>query len=88
MSFQVVIAPEARRNLKSLHGTILRRIADAIDALADNPRPSGAVKLAGEADNLWRIRVGDYRIVYQIQDERLVVLILRVGHRRDVYKRR
>ncbi|MGQ0635737.1 MAG: type II toxin-antitoxin system RelE family toxin [Planctomycetaceae bacterium] len=87
MRCNIVIAPEARRNLKRLHGAIRRRIADGIDALADDPRPPGAVRLAGDVDNLWRIRVGDYRIVYRIQDDRLIVLILRIGHRRDVYKK-
>ena len=87
MQFNIVIAPEARRNLKKLHGAIRRRIADAIDGLADDPRPPGAVKLAGVAGPLWRIRVGDHRIIYQIEDERLIILILRVGHRRDVYRK-
>ncbi len=62
-----------------------RRIAAAIDRLAVDPRPSGVRKLTG-ADNLWRIRVGDYRIVYEIEDDRLVVLIVRIGHRRDIYR--
>lgn len=84
MRYHIVIAPEGRRNVKRLHGAIRRRIADAIDALADVPRPPGAVQLADNED-LWRIRVGDYRVVYQIQDERLIVLLLRSGHRRDIY---
>jgi mRNA interferase RelE/StbE len=87
MRFNIVIAPEARRNLKRLHGTMLRRIAEAIDGLGDDPRPPGAVMLAGEADGLWRIRVGDHRVIYQIHDAKIQVLIVRIGHRRDVYRK-
>jgi len=58
----------------------------AIDDLEQNARPSGCVKLAGEPD-LYRIRVGDYRIIYQVNDLKLTVLVLAIGHRRDVYRR-
>jgi len=61
------------------------RIASAIDNLADEPRPPGATKLAGRGD--YRIRVGDYRIVYAVDDEERLVLIARIAHRRDVYRR-
>jgi mRNA interferase RelE/StbE len=57
----------------------------AVEALADDPRPQGAVKISGD-DNLWRVRVGDYRVVYEIHDDRLIVLVLRVAHRKDVYR--
>jgi len=60
-------------------------VARKIDALADNPRPSGAEKLKGAKD-LWRIRSGNYRIIYTIQDEALLVLVIRIGHRREVYR--
>ena len=56
-----------------------------MDALAANPRPKGVKKLSGP-DDLYRIRVGDYRIVYQIHDDRLIVLVVRIGHRKDVYR--
>jgi mRNA interferase RelE/StbE len=62
------------------------RIAHAIDSLADDPRPRGAVKLAGDQD-FYRIRAGDYRIIYSITDEKLIVLVIAVGHRRDIYRR-
>lgn len=84
MPYTVLIAPSARRDLKRIRGMIRRRIAAAIDELAAEARPPGAGKLAG-ADDLYRVRVGDYRIVYQIQDERLIVLVVRVGHRKDIY---
>ena len=53
--------------------------------LAHDPRPTGVVKLAGD-ENLWRIRIGNYRVVYEIHDDRLMVLVLRVAHRKDVYR--
>jgi mRNA interferase RelE/StbE len=61
------------------------RIVQAIDILVTVPRPVGCVKLAGSARR-YRIRVGDYRIIYDVQDGRLVVTVVRVGHRRDVYR--
>jgi mRNA interferase RelE/StbE len=65
---------------------LYRPLRAAIDRLAQNARPSGCVKLAGEPD-LYRIRVGDYRIVYQVNDTKLTLLILSIGHRREVYRR-
>ncbi len=85
MSYSIVFKPRARRDLAKLEKTIAERIARAIDGLATQPRPNGCKKLADE-DGLWRIRVGDYRIVYQIEDDRLRVLIVSLGHRRDVYR--
>ena len=62
------------------------RIFDAMDELGEDPRPRGCVKLKGE-DELWRIRVSDYRVVYSIEDEMLIVLVVRVAHRKEVYQR-
>ena len=73
----------AAREFRKLAPDIQRRLDPAILALAQNPRPPGCVKLSGE-ESLWRIRVGDYRIVYQIQDAALLVLVVKVGHRREV----
>lgn len=84
----VVIAPTARRELERLEPQAQRRIARAISALAADPRPSGAKPLArpGGGPRIWRIRVGDYRVIYEIRDGRLLVLVVRLGHRRDVYR--
>jgi mRNA interferase RelE/StbE len=60
-----------------------RRVVDAIDALTANPRPPGCVKLAGD-ESVWRVRVGSYRILYEIHEGRLVVLVIRIAHRREV----
>jgi mRNA interferase RelE/StbE len=78
--------PAALRQLRKLPKDALRRIRTATEDLRDEPRPEGAAKLAGTHD-LWRIRVGDYRVVYTIADDVLVVTVVRVGHRREVYRR-
>ena len=85
MRYTIEFRPSARKALSTLPTQIGARLAPKIDALADNPRPAGCVKLAGQ-ENLYRIRVGDYRIVYQIQDNRLIVVVILVAHRRDVYR--
>jgi mRNA interferase RelE/StbE len=83
--YQVVVERSAEKDLKKLSSEVRPRAISAIQALAKNPRPSGSRKLAG-TDNDWRIRVGDYRIVYEIADEVRIVRINRVRHRRDVYR--
>lgn len=75
----------AVKELKKLDRQVVRRIRPAIDALAEDPRPVGSRQLVGQTD-LLRIRVGDYRVIYTIQDKRVVVLVLRVAHRREVYR--
>lgn len=76
---------DAVRTYRRLHGPLRDRIRAAVDGLASDPRPVGAVKLAGRDD--FRIRVGDYRIVYAIDDDDRIVLIARIAHRREVYRR-
>ena len=82
--YAVEFLPSAVRTLAKLEPVVRRRIARRIDRLAEDPR-SGAVKLRG-VDDVWRARVGDYRILYQIEDDRLVVVVISVGDRRDVYR--
>jgi len=76
----------ARKELDKLDRQVARRIARAISALGADPRPAGCRRLIGY-EELWRIRVGDYRIIYTIKDAELIVLALRIGHRSDVYRR-
>jgi mRNA interferase RelE/StbE len=83
--YRILFAPSARRQLEDLPRKVQQRIAAHIDQLAVSPRPRGSIKLEGE-DDLYRIRVGKYRVIYGIQDDELIVLVLRVGHRRDVYR--
>lgn len=82
--YAVEFLPSAARSLAKLEVSVQRRLARAVDHLADEPRPAGAVKLRG-TDDVWRVRVADLRIAYRIEDDRLVVLVVKVGHRRDVY---
>jgi len=84
MTYLVRIAPAAERQLRRFDPQVRRRVQAAIDLLASNPRPPKAIQLAGGAGE-WRVRTGDYRIIYDIQDDHLIVLVLRVGHRRDIY---
>jgi mRNA interferase RelE/StbE len=82
--YSVFIQPSAAKELEKLPVEQRRRIGKKIRSLADEPRPYGCEKLSG--DDLYRIRQGDYRVVYSIEDKVLVVLVVRVGHRRDVYR--
>ncbi|MGH3848845.1 MAG: type II toxin-antitoxin system RelE family toxin, partial [Pseudonocardiaceae bacterium] len=82
--YQVIIARRATKSLAGLQRREQQRVRAAIDLLADEPRPPGCVAMAGEA-HTYRVRVGVYRIVYEVIDDRLVVQVVRIGHRRDVY---
>ena len=87
MTYRVRLAPAAVRQLRKLDPPGRRRVQAAIDLLAEDPRPPGARQLVGGAGE-WRVRTGDFRIIYDIRDEELIVLVVKVGHRRDVYERR
>lgn len=82
--YSIEITSNAAKEIRKLNNPILQRILNAIEALSEEPRPNGSVKLSG-ADDLWCIRVGDYRIVYNIEDEIKIVTVTRVAHRRKVY---
>lgn len=85
MSYAVLFKPSARKALAKIPRPIQIRLIEAAEALAADPRPPGVKKLQGD-ENLWRIRVGAYRIVYEIHDARLVVLVVRIGDRKDIYR--
>lgn len=74
------------KDLRAIHNADVRRILDRINSLAVNPRGEGCVKLAGQ--DRYRVRQGVYRIIYEIHDDRLVVLVIKVGHRSNVYETR
>jgi mRNA interferase RelE/StbE len=86
VAWQVEFSPDAARELRALPARAQRRISDRVDALARNPFPPGSKKLVGQTSG-YRIRVGDYRVLYELQKDRLVVFVVKVGHRRDVYRR-
>lgn len=85
MAYQISYVASAAKALRKLDRQTARRILEAINSLADDPRPPGCITLQG-GDGELRIRIGDYRVVYDIVDDELVVLILRVGHRREIYR--
>lgn len=84
-SYSILLTRSAARELEGVPTKDRRRIVTRIAALADNPRPVGVEKLSG--DDKFRIRQGDYRILYEIEDARLIVTVVRVGNRRDVYRK-
>jgi mRNA interferase RelE/StbE len=83
--YRVQFKSSAAQQLDRLDGGVRARVDRKIDELTENPRPAGAKKLKGSSE-LWRVRVGDYRIIYSIQDDVLVVLVVKIGHRGDVYR--
>lgn len=87
MAYQVEFSASAAREFRKLPAAVRASLAPRIDALARNPKPSMTKKLVGES-NGWRLRIGDYRILYEIRDSNYRVLIVTIGHRREVYRRR
>jgi len=85
MSYRVEFAASAVREFKALERPIQRRIATRIDELAVNPFPPDVKKLQGAPD-YYRIRVGDYRIIYRVERKRVTVVVVKIGHRREVYR--
>lgn len=85
MSYQILFTPRAERDLASLPQSARIRITRKIDSLAVEPRPGAAKKLQGR-DGMYRLRVGDYRVLYTVEDRVVTVVIVRVGHRRDIYR--
>ena len=85
MTYQVELSKRAERQLSKLDPDTQASIGAAIDDLAVDPRPAGVKKLKGE-ETVYRIRVRDYRILYEIQDDELLILVIKIGHRREVYR--
>lgn len=83
--YRIRFKSTAAHQLDQLDGATRVRVDRKIDELAENARPAGAKKLKGSSE-LWRVRVGDYRVVYSIHDDVLVILVVKIGHRRDVYR--
>jgi mRNA interferase RelE/StbE len=83
--YSINFARSARKELEQISGDIASRILDKIESLAENPRPAGIIKLHGQK-NLWRMRVGDYRVIYSIDDQSEKIDISVIRHRREVYR--
>lgn len=86
MTYTVEFTTAAARQARKLPRPARDRVLDAVATLAEDPRPAGSKKLTGER-TAWRIRVGDYRVIYDVLDDELVVTVVRAAHRREVYDR-
>lgn len=84
MKYSIEILRSAQKNLGKINQSDQSRIISAIHNLSHNPRPHGAGKLSGRP--VWRIRVGTYRIIYEIHDDKVLIVVVAIGHRRDIYK--
>ncbi len=85
MSYELVFEGRTRKTLEGLDSNLRNRLIRKLDELQENPRPPGVAKMTG-VDDCYRIRVGDWRIVYEIRDAVLLVLVIRIAHRREVYR--
>ena len=87
MTYSVALVPAAAKAFSKVDRQSRMRVVGAIELLAIEPRPPGATMLRGGERGLWRVRVGDFQVVYSIDDGRVTVWVLRVAHRREVYQR-
>nr|WP_179389478.1 type II toxin-antitoxin system RelE/ParE family toxin [Psychromicrobium silvestre] len=85
MTYQIEILPSACRQLRKLSPEARRRVQAAIELLAETPRPPGAKKLVGRVE--WRVRTGDYRVLYRVEDGRLTIVVVAAGYRRHIYEK-
>ena len=85
MAYSILLAPPAERQLKAFPQAVQKRLVKRLKGLQANPRPQGVKKLAGE-DDLYRVREGNYRIIYTIRDKELIVLVLKIGDRKEIYR--
>ncbi len=86
MTYRIELKSSALKSLRKFPKDVRKRIGDKIDSLSENPRTPGFEKLSGKHD-LYRVRAGNYRIIYTIQDDMLLVLVVEIGHRREIYQR-
>ena len=87
MSYEILIQPAAQRQLKKLSQSAQKDLVALIEKLSEEPRPLGCKKLKGR-HNQYRLRLGDYRIIYSIEEMALTIRVIKVGHRRDIYEER
>lgn len=84
--YKITFKKSAEKEIQKLPSSIVTRIVPVIEGLSKNPKPSGSKKLQGSKENIWRVRVGDYRVIYLIAEEVRIVEVRKVGHRKDIYK--
>jgi mRNA interferase RelE/StbE len=83
--YELYVERTTERDLKALPAQVFRRVISHINVLSQNPRPPGCHKITGSKSD-WRIRIGDYRVIYEIDDKAKIVRVMRVGHRREIYR--
>jgi mRNA interferase RelE/StbE len=83
-AYELQLLPSVKKDIQKIPKDDLKKILARMESLRDDPRPPGSTKLSGL--DYYRVRQGNYRIVYEIQDTRLVVIVIKVGHRRDIYR--
>ncbi|PAU95206.1 plasmid stabilization protein [Aliifodinibius salipaludis] len=84
-SFNLLFTNKAYKEVKKLDQDVQRQIIDAAEDLLRDPRPQNSRQLRGELSNYRRLRTGDYRVIYQIKDKELEIVVVRAGHRKDIY---
>jgi len=84
-NYSIVFTRSARKEIESLDTSVVNRVFSKIENLEENPRPKGCRKIQSQ-ENLWRIRIGEYRVIYAVDDKRRVIDIIAIRHRRDAYK--
>lgn len=82
--FELILRPSVTKDTEGIPSADLKKILQRMDALRENPRPPGCVKLSGM--EYYRVRQGNYRIIYEIEDDKLIVVVVKIGHRGDVYR--
>jgi mRNA interferase RelE/StbE len=84
MTYKISIRRKAQKQMARIPASDYKKVKEAIQALANNPRPPGSKKLKGRPG--WRIRQGNYRVIYEIQDDQLIIIVLDIGDRKDIYR--
>lgn len=82
--YELLVRPSVSKDTKDIPSGDLKKILRRMESLRDDPRPPGCIKLSGS--DYYRVRQGDYRIIYEIEDQRLIVIVVKVGHRRGIYQ--
>jgi mRNA interferase RelE/StbE len=84
-NFKILYTNKAYKEVKKLDPDAQHQIIEAVEDLQRNPRPQNSKRLSGELSDYWRLRTGDYRVIYQIKDQQLKIVVVRAGHRKDIY---
>ena len=84
--YKIIISESALKQLYQLQKNVVKKIRVSIEKLSENPRPNGVKKLKGNEEDLYRIRIGDYRVIYSIDDGVRIIDIRKIGHRKDIYR--